>query len=65
MALLDALDGQRSGRDVLQALASVGPQLAPESVYETGLATLERFRKADIVSGQQKRGERFETGDRG
>lgn len=53
MALLDALDGERSGHDVLQALAASAPQLAAESVYEAGLATLERFRKADIVLGSR------------
>jgi uncharacterized protein len=65
MTLLEALDGARSGRDVLQALAASAPQLAPESVYETGLETLERFRKADIVLGSKARESDSMTGDRG
>jgi uncharacterized protein len=53
MALLDALDGQRTGREVLSGLVSAAPQLPERTVYEKGLATLERLRKADIVLGSR------------
>jgi uncharacterized protein len=51
MALLDALDGQRTGSDALAMLAAEHPALAGTSAYENGLATLERLRNAEIVLG--------------
>lgn len=51
MALLDALDGTRSGAEVLRRLAVEVADLAPEVVYTEGLATLARLRAAEIVLG--------------
>lgn len=62
LALLDAVDGERRGREILEALAESATGIAPERVYENGLATLERFRKADIVVGTRSTEEHVSSG---
>jgi uncharacterized protein len=56
MTLLDELAaGCRSGREVLEQLAervrNSGPASEREAIYEKGLATLERLRKAGVLLG--------------
>lgn len=51
MALLDELDAGGTGREVLTRLAERVPGLDSEVVAREGLATLERFRNAEIVLG--------------
>jgi uncharacterized protein len=65
MALLDGLDGVRSGAEVLLTLASSVSDIPSETVYESGLETLERFRKADIVLGSRVLDSESMTGGRG
>lgn len=51
MALLDRIDGERRGAEILRALAAEVAELDAEVVYTEGLTTLERLRSAEIVIG--------------
>lgn len=55
MALLDELDAGETGAVTLHSLAARVPQLQPRVVYENGLATLNRLRKAEIILGISNR----------
>jgi uncharacterized protein len=52
-ALLDALDGTRSGGAALARVAAEVPALDAGILQEQGLETLERLRKADVILGIQ------------
>lgn len=56
MALLDELDGVRSGREALQRVAAQVPDLDSDLVHKEGLATLEQLRNAQIVMGTRSTG---------
>ncbi len=51
VGLLDELEAAESGDAALRRLAARLPRLSSEMVYEKGLATLERLRKAEVLLG--------------
>jgi hypothetical protein len=54
MALLQALDGDISGDEALDRLAAKVPHLDHVVVRDGGLATLLRFRQAEIILGAKR-----------